>query len=96
MITNCQPFSSTVSTRKQRGGLLTTTLDLLEHALSLRPSSISELSRHLGFSRSALNVYRLRGHVPPRAAVSLAKYVGEDPNRWGTIAALETGHKSAR
>ncbi|MBT2324780.1 hypothetical protein J7E62_20800 [Variovorax paradoxus] len=70
-----------------------TTMDLLE--LALENSTLRALARALGLSEEALRTARSRGRLSPLLAGSLAKELGQDPEKWIVIAVLESERESA-
>jgi hypothetical protein len=71
-----------------------TTLDLLERALDTHDNA-RELSRSLGLGANTLNAAKARGHLSPAVAGAIAEKLGEDPQKWIVIAALESEKDSA-
>lgn len=69
------------------------TMDLLDSALKLR--SAADWHKQLDLSRNALHSARQRGNLSPSIAGSLAEALGEDPQKWIVIAALEGERESA-
>lgn len=72
---------------------MNTTMQLLDKALTLRPAA--EWARHLGIARAIFTNAKTSGSLSPIVAGELAAEIGEDPQRWIVIAALETGKESA-
>lgn len=70
-----------------------TTMTLLERALSLEP--LPFWHRELKLERTTLHVARKRGHLSPAIAGAMAEKLGEDPQKWIVIAALESERDSA-
>lgn len=70
-----------------------TSLDLLERALSLHPSPY--WTDRLRLHRNALHSARQRGNLSPAIAGALAEEMGEDPQPWIVLAALESERESA-
>lgn len=64
------------------------TLDLLNKALAINPSPKAWCDA-LKLTRSALNVARSRGRLSPVIAGGLAIQLGEPPEKWMVIAAME-------
>lgn len=79
-------LSAAPAPRPQRGGRQGT-LQLLQAASAIRP--LIEWSLSLGLSRNTYYAARSRGHLSPAAAADLASQLGEDPDRWAIVAALE-------
>lgn len=69
------------------------TMDLLDKALSQHPAPYWH--ERLKLNRSALHVAKTRGHVSPAIAGALAEEMGEDPQPWIVLAALESERESA-
>jgi len=69
------------------------TMDLLDSALKLR--SAADWHKQLDLSRNALHSARQRGNLSPSIAGALAEALGEDPQKWIVIAALEGERESA-
>lgn len=69
------------------------TMDLLDSALKLH--SAAEWHKQLDLSRNALHSARQRGNLSPSIAGALAEALGEDPQKWIVIAALEGERESA-
>lgn len=65
-----------------------TTMDLLNKAMDRIPSD-AEYCRRLGISRTTFAVARVRGRLTPVVAGALAAEIGEDPEHWTAVAALE-------
>lgn len=65
-----------------------TTMDLLDKANDRIPSD-AEYARRLGISRTTFAVSRIRGRLSPVVAGALAMEIGEDPEHWIAVAALE-------
>lgn len=72
---------------------MTTTIDLLDKALSTHPAPYWH--ERLNLSRNALHQAKQRGHVSPAIAGALAEELGEDPKDWIVVAALESERASA-
>lgn len=70
-----------------------TTVELMEKALSIKPAA--EWARQLGIARALFTNAKTRGNLSPIVAGELAGEIGEDPQKWIVIAALETGKESA-
>lgn len=66
---------------------MTTTLDLLEKALSIR--NANQWAHTLGVSRSAFTKAKERHRLSPTLAGAIAADLGEDVTQWVAIAALE-------
>lgn len=72
------------------------TLDLLAKASSAEPhTSNAEWCRRMGVERTALNVAKNRGHLPPLLAGNMARLLGEDPAKWILLAVFETAPDGA-
>lgn len=69
------------------------TMDLLDRALSKQPAPYWH--ERLNLSRNALHTARMRGHISPAIAGALAEEMGEDPQPWIVLAALESKRESA-
>lgn len=65
-----------------------TTMDLLNRANDRIPSD-AEYARRLGISRTTFSVARIRGRLSPIVAGALAMDIGENPQHWMAIAAIE-------
>lgn len=73
-----------------------TTMELLSKALDVpNAPSAAEWCRRLGVNRTALSVCRARGRLSPTLAGSIAAELGEDPQKWITVAALEAEPETA-
>lgn len=70
------------------------TMTLLDAALRTGKGA-SDWARDLGLNRNALNTARNRGHLSPAIAGALAEKLGDDPQKWIVIAALESEKESA-
>ncbi|MCW5222835.1 hypothetical protein D5041_04235 [Verminephrobacter aporrectodeae subsp. tuberculatae] len=70
-----------------------TTMKLLEQALSIQPAQYWH--DKLNLNRNALHNARLRGHISPAIAGALAEELGQDPDQWIVVAALESERDSA-
>ncbi len=70
-----------------------TTVELMEKALAIKPAA--EWARQLGIARALFTNAKSRGNLSPIVAGELAAEIGEDPQKWIVIAALETGKESA-
>lgn len=64
-----------------------TTSELLSAALTQKTAA--QWSRELGLNRLALNVAKQREKLSPSIAGALALSLGEEPEKWIVIAALE-------
>ena len=69
------------------------TMNLLEKALALKPAQYWH--EKLNLNRNALHNARQRGHISPAIAGALAEELGQDPDRWIVVAALESERDSA-
>ena len=73
---------------------MTTTMDLLEKALTKHPAPYWH--KALGLSRNALHNAKLRGHMSPAITGAIAEQLeGEDVDEWIVRAALESEKDSA-
>lgn len=70
-----------------------TTLDLLEKALAQQPAPY--WTERLNLARTTLATAKVRAHLSPAIAGALAEEMGEDPQKWMVIAALEGERDSA-
>lgn len=70
-----------------------TTMELLEAALQKKNST--EWATQLKLSGNALRTAKHRGNLSPAIAGALAEELGEDPQKWIVIAALESERESA-
>ena len=70
-----------------------TTMELLEAALQKKNST--EWATQLKLSGNALRTAKHRGNLSPAIAGALAEELGEDPQKWIVIAALESERDSA-
>lgn len=68
------------------------TLDLLTKAL--KQKTVSEWARTFNISPSTITNARSRGRLSPTLAGGLAMKLGEDPQQWIAIAALEAEPES--
>lgn len=79
------------------GGLvfvhLLTGHELLDKALAVQPSAKAWCDK-LGLSRNTLAVGKFRGRLSPAIAGGLAMELGENPEHWIAIAALEAEPES--
>ncbi len=64
------------------------TMELLSKALTIQPSA-KEWCDKLGLSKDALAVGKFRGRLSPAIAGGLAIELGESPEHWIAVAALE-------
>ena len=64
-------------------------LDLINLALHRNPNQ-AHWCRELGVSRTTLAVAQSRGHLTPIVAADLARLLGENIERWTTIALLDS------
>ncbi len=69
------------------------TMKLLDEAL--RVKSAADWHRELHLSRNALHTARQRGNLSPAIAGALAEAMGENPEQWIVVAALESERDSA-
>ncbi len=69
------------------------TMTLLEAALAKQPAPYWH--DQLKLSRNALHTAKARGHLSPAIAGALAEKLGDDPQKWIVIAALESEKDSA-
>ena len=69
------------------------TMNLLAVALAFKPAPAWH--DELQLSRNALHTAKARGHLSPAIAGALAEKLGEDPQKWIVIAALESEKDSA-
>ncbi|MCO8249844.1 hypothetical protein [Comamonas thiooxydans] len=70
-----------------------TTMELLDAALQKKNST--EWAAQLKLSGNALRTAKHRGNLSPAIAGALAEELGEDPQKWIVIAALESERESA-
>lgn len=70
-----------------------TTMELLDAALKKKNST--EWAIQLKLSGNALRTAKHRGNLSPAIAGALAEELGEDPQKWIVIAALESERESA-
>lgn len=70
-----------------------TTMDLLSKALALQPSAYAWCN-DLGLSKSTIAVAKTRGRLSPVVAGGIAMKLGEDPEHWIAVAALEAEPES--
>lgn len=70
-----------------------TTLNLLDDAIKVQ--GLSDWAAKLGLSKRALYTARDRGHLSPAIAGALAEELGQDPDQWIVVAALESERDSA-
>ncbi|WP_368921469.1 hypothetical protein [Comamonas aquatica] len=70
-----------------------TTLELLNAALKVK--NASAWAAQLKLSENALRTAKHRGNLSPAIAGALAEELGEDPQKWIVIAALESERESA-
>ncbi|MFS2205135.1 hypothetical protein [Variovorax sp. Varisp36] len=70
-----------------------TTMNLLEQAFSLHPAPF--WTAKLKLARQTLHTAKTRGHLSPAIAGALAEELGQDPDRWIVVAALESERNSA-
>lgn len=70
-----------------------TTLELLNAAL--KQKNASAWAAQLKLSENALRTAKHRGNLSPAIAGALAEELGEDPQKWIVIAALESERESA-
>lgn len=70
-----------------------TTMELLTKALDVKRAS--HWCRELNLTNAALTQARKRGRLSPTLAGNLAIKLGENPERWIAIAALEAEPKSS-
>lgn len=70
-----------------------TTMTLLEQALSKQPAA--RWTEALRLSKGAISAAKTRGHLSPAIAGAIAEELGQDPNQWIVIAALESERDSA-
>lgn len=64
------------------------TLSLLHRLLAMDPNG-SHWAEHLGVSRAAVSIARVRGRLSPTMAGTAADLLGENPEPWIALAALE-------
>lgn len=69
------------------------TMNLLDAALAQKPAA--RWTEELRLSRGALSAAKVRGHLSPAIAGALADKLGDDPQKWIVIAALESEKDSA-
>lgn len=69
------------------------TMKLLDTALAIQPAPYWH--EKLKLSRNALHTAKTRGHLSPAIAGALAEEMGQDPDAWIVIAALESERDSA-
>lgn len=69
------------------------TMTLLDKALALNAAPYWH--EKLGLNRNALHNARMRGHISPAIAGALAEELGEEPQKWIVVAALESERDSA-
>lgn len=72
---------------------MTKTMDLLDKALALHPAPYWH--DRLQLNRNALHNAKQRGHISPAIAGALAEELGQDPDQWIVVAALESERDSA-
>jgi hypothetical protein len=70
-----------------------TTMSLLDEAFSRHPAPF--WTERLKLARQTLHTAKTRGHLSPAIAGALAEELGQDPQRWIMIAALESERDSA-
>lgn len=70
-----------------------TTMNLLDTALSQHPAPFWH--ERLKLSRNALHTAKTRGHLSPAIAGALAEELGQNPDEWIVVAALESERESA-
>lgn len=69
------------------------TMNLLDAALEKYPAPYWH--QRLKLNRNALHNAKMRGHISPAIAGALAEEMGENPEKWMVIAALESDKDSA-
>ncbi|MDN6887470.1 hypothetical protein QMO14_28205, partial [Variovorax sp. CAN2819] len=70
-----------------------TTMNLLEKAFSLHPAPF--WTERLKLARQTLHTAKTRGHLSPAIAGALAEELGQNPDEWIVVAALESEKASA-
>ena len=70
-----------------------TTMQLFQKALEIQPSAKAWCDE-LGVTRNTLAVAKIRGRLSPVIAGSIAMKLGENPQQWIAIAALEAEPES--
>lgn len=70
-----------------------TTMNLLDAALEHEP--VPFWTKRLKLARNTLSTAKVRGHLSPAIAGALAEELGQDPDRWIVVAALESERSSA-
>lgn len=70
-----------------------TTMNLLEQAFNLHPAPF--WTAKLNLARQTLHTAKTRGHLSPAIAGALAEELGQDPQKWIVVAALESERDSA-
>ena len=63
------------------------TMQLLDQALGIKRAAA--WARELNITESALTNARKRGRLSPTIAGSIAEQIGEDPQHWTAVAAME-------
>lgn len=69
-----------------------TTMDLFQQAI--QKQSAAQWARDLNIERAAFSMAKKRGHLSPAIAGCLAIELGENPEQWIAVAALETEPES--
>lgn len=69
------------------------TMELLNKALTVQPSAKAWCDK-LGLSRNTLAVGKIRGRLSPAIAGCIAIELGENPEQWIAVAALEAEPES--
>lgn len=69
------------------------TMTLLGKAMEVK--GLSDWATDLGLSKRALYTAKDRGHLSPAIAGALAEQIGQNPDEWIVIAALESERDSA-
>lgn len=72
---------------------MNTTMELFQKALAIEPSAKAWCDE-LGVSRNTLAVAKIRGRLSPVIAGGIAMKLGESPEHWIAVAALEAEPQS--
>jgi hypothetical protein len=75
------------------GGHMQTTMNLLAAALKQQPAPY--WTERLNLARTTLNTAKSRGHLSPAIAGALAEEMGQNPQDWIILAAMESERDSA-
>ncbi|WP_198674918.1 hypothetical protein [Rhodoferax ferrireducens] len=76
-----------------KGAKMNTTMELFQQALTVEPSAKAWCDE-LGVSRNTLAVAKIRGRLSPALAGGIAMKLGESPEHWIAVAALEAEPES--